>query len=143
MLGRNSYTRDELDQCKTAVAQQLESYKTLVDAVTATAPAKDVSAALEGFETRFFNNMTIVLDRYFVHRVRAVSGKDGNQLNEVELIVESLMNHGGVLQGNNVIKYIPERFVVKIKPGEPISLSADDFERLSAAFFDELERKFL
>jgi hypothetical protein len=30
--------------------------------------------------------MTLMLDRYFVHRLRMVTGKDGNPLNEVELI---------------------------------------------------------
>jgi hypothetical protein len=32
--------------------------------------------------------------------------------------------------------------VLKLEIGDPIRLSEDDFERLSAAFFAELERKF-
>jgi hypothetical protein len=40
---------------------------------------------LEAFETLLFNNMILVLDRNFVHRLRMVIGKDGNPLNEVEL----------------------------------------------------------
>lgn len=39
---------------------------------------KKVNFALEAFEALFFNNMTLVLDRYFVHRLRMVTGKDGN-----------------------------------------------------------------
>jgi hypothetical protein len=39
--------------------------------------------------------MTLVLDRYFVHRLRVVAGKDGNPLNEIELLTDSLMNNDG------------------------------------------------
>jgi hypothetical protein len=129
MLGRKDYTAAELAHARAAVAEQLAAYR------------KAKGAA--GFEAVFFNNMTVVLDRYFVHRVRAVTGKDGNALNEVELIVESLMNNDGVLQGNNVLKYEPEQSVTQLKIGDRIQLTEDQFERLSAAFFAELERKFV
>jgi hypothetical protein len=129
MLGRKDYTAAELAHARSAVSDQLSAYR------KAKGPAD--------FEAVYFNNMTVVLDRYFVHRVRAVTGKDGNALNEVELIVESLMNNDGVLQGNNVLKYVPEQSVTQLKIGDRIQLTADQFERLSAAFFTELERKFV
>lgn len=72
-----------------------------------------------------------------------VTGKDGNPLNEVELIADSLMNNGGVMRGNNVIRYGSEESVTKVKIGDLIALTKSDFERLSAAFFADLERKFL
>lgn len=87
--------------------------------------------------------MTIVLDRYFVHRLRMVTGKDGNPINEVEMLSDSLMNNGGILRANNVIKFIPDQSVTKLRVGDPIRLTADQFDRLSAAFFAEIERKFL
>ena len=88
--------------------------------------------------------MVLALDRYFVHRVRAVSGKDGNPLNEVELIVESLMTGGGVLRGMNVIKYVPGESVLGLEIGDRTSASrAQQFERLSEAFLAEIERRFL
>ena len=87
--------------------------------------------------------MTLALDRYFVHRIRTVTGKNGNPLNEVAMICDSLMNNNAVLRGNNVIKYIPEQSVVKLKIGDQIRLTEDEFGRLSAAFFAELKRKFL
>ena len=37
--------------------------------------------------------------------------EDGNPLNEVELISDSLMNNNGVMRGNNVIKYMPDQSV--------------------------------
>jgi hypothetical protein len=87
--------------------------------------------------------MVLALDRYFVHRVRAVSGKDGNPLNEVEMIVESLLTGGGVLRGMNVIRYVPGESVLGLEVGDGISLTAADFERLSNAFLAEIERRFL
>lgn len=42
-----------------------------------------------------------------------VTGKDGNPLNEVELLADSLMNNEGILRGNNVIKLIPDQSVLK------------------------------
>jgi hypothetical protein len=97
---------------------------------------------LEALETVYFNNMTLVLDRYFVHRLRVVVGKDGNPLNEVELLGESLMNNDGVLRGNNVIKYAPDETVVKLKPGDQIKLTEAQFERLARAFLADLKAKF-
>jgi hypothetical protein len=87
--------------------------------------------------------MVLALDRPFVHRVRMVTGKDGNPLNEVELIVDSLMDNGGVLRGNNVITLKPDESVLKLEIGDRIALDAEQFERLSRAFFAELEAKFL
>jgi hypothetical protein len=87
--------------------------------------------------------MILVLDRYDVHGFRMVSGRDGNPLHEVETICDSLMSNNGILRGSNVIKYIPDQSIVKPKTGDQIRLSAEEFERLSSAFFAELERSFL
>jgi hypothetical protein len=142
MLGRKNYTQEERDSAKSAVARQLAAHKKLVSTIAGNATDKKPQSALEDFEPLFFNNMILALDRYFVHRVRMVTGKDGNPLNEVELICDSLMNNAGVLATNNVIKYVPEQSVVKLNAGDRIRLTAEQFERLSAAFFEELERKF-
>ena len=143
MLGRKDYTRAEFEHGKAAVEQQLDGYKKLVRvAVNGTTDTR-VQSTLQDFEWMFFNNMALVLDRYYVHRLRVATGKDGNPLNEVEMIADSLINNDGVLRGNNVIKYVPDKAVVKLKVGDQIRLTEEDFERLSAAFFAELERKFL
>ena len=143
MLGRSTYTREEFDQSKAAINAQLAAYKALVKAAGDKASDKKVGTALGTFEPMFLNNLTLALDRFFVHRVRPVTGKDGNPLNEVEMICESLMNNNGILRESKVIKLIPEKSVAKIQFGDPIRLSAEQFERLSTAFFVELERKFL
>jgi hypothetical protein len=140
VLGRKSFTRDEIDGARAAIDEQLKAYGKLA---AAAAQDKDVAAALEAFEPLFFNNMTLVLDRYFVHRLRSVTGKDGNPLNEVELISDSLMLNGGVLRGNNVVKYRPESSVTKLELGDRIRISAGEYEQLASAFFADLEAKFV
>jgi hypothetical protein len=130
VLGRSDFTQDELDSARAAVEQQLTVFR---------ASCGPAPGALEPV---FFNSALLALDRRFVHRVRAVSGKDGNPLNEVELLADSLMNNGGVLRGNNVIKYVPESAVLQLAVGDTIGLTAADFERLAAAFFAELEKRF-
>jgi hypothetical protein len=37
----------------------------------------------------------------------------------------------------------PDESVVQLHIGNPIKLSAEEFERLSAAFFADIERKFI
>jgi hypothetical protein len=143
MLGRKEYTPEELEQARNAVAQQLAAYRKLVKALNGAGEDPKVTAALDAFEPLLFENMTLVLDRYFVHRLRSATGKDGNPLNEVELLADSLMNNGGELRGNNVIKYKPEESVLKLEVGQPIRLSASEFERLAQAFFADLEAKFV
>jgi hypothetical protein len=137
MLGRKDYTQQEFESAKTAVADQLSSFKKVAKLVGKTSPT------LDEFEILYFNNMVLALDRCFVHRIRPVTGKDGNALNEVELIADSLMNNGGVFQANKVIKYLPDSSVLKLRAGDAIKLKASDFEMLAAAFFDELKNKFL
>jgi hypothetical protein len=141
MLGRKNYTRQELDHAKAALHQQLSAYKKLAKAIDGT--SNGTASALNSFEPRFVNSMILALDRYFVHRLRTVTGKDTNPLNEVELLSDSLMNNDGVLRGNNVLKYDPDHSVLKLQIGDRIELNAADFERLSSQFFKELERKFL
>jgi hypothetical protein len=142
MLGRNSYTQEELDQATSAVEQQLAAYASLAEAIGATAD-EQAKAALAEFEPLFANTLALALDRYFVHRVRAVSGKDGNPLNEVELIADSLITNEGVMLASKVIRLLPEKSVVKLSAGDRIALSAAQVGELSQAYLAELEARFL
>jgi hypothetical protein len=100
-------------------------------------------SALDAFEPLFGNSMTLALERYFVHRVRLVTGNDGNPLNEVELLGESLIGNDGVMLSSTVIKLVPEDSVTQLVAGDRIALTADEFERLATAFFAELDRRFV
>ena len=137
MLGRKTYTHDEINNARFALAEQLTAYGTLV----AETNGETAQAALADFEPLFFNNLVLVLDRFFVHRVRAVTGKDSNPLNEVELIAESLLTNNAVLRGNAVIKYVPANTVVQLEIGDDIRLTAAEFDRLSTAFLAEIEAR--
>jgi hypothetical protein len=63
--------------------------------------------------------------------------------NEVRILCDSLMNNNGVLRGDEQIKLTSERSVLKLHVGDPIRLTEAEFQRLSAAFFAELEHRFL
>jgi hypothetical protein len=142
VLGRKDYTPDEVSTARKAVEEQIAAYRALAAAVDATAEPKAV-AALAAFEPVLANALVMELDRFFVHRLRAVSGKDGNPLNEVEVLVESLLAGGGALVAHKVIRLRPEGSVLGLAPGEEVRLTVDRFSRLADAFFAELMDRFL
>ena len=93
MLGMKNYTQKYIDECRSKVDVELSAYEKLV------AAAKSHSAsvqALESFEATFFNNMVLMLDYFFVHRLSDIDGKDGNLLNEVKILCNSIMAVAGI-----------------------------------------------
>ncbi len=142
MLGRKEYTRKEVDDGKERIRRGLAAYRKLAKDIGSSGDAK-LAADLAGFEKAFFNNLALTLDRLYVHRLRSVTGKDTNPLNELELIVEALITNDGAMRATKVVKYLPADAVLGLEEGDEIELSAKDFERLSAEFFDDLERRFL
>ena len=141
MLGRKTYTREELDAARTAIDAQVSAYRRLADAVERAGDA-DARTALAAFDAQLARALVLELDRFFVHRLRVVAGKDGNPLNEVEMVAGSLLTDGA-LRPSTVIKLAPETSVLGLAAGDPIALTMDDFERLAAAFLGELERRFV
>lgn len=129
MLGRQSFTRDEIDAGKGAVAEQLAAWHGLPGD-----PSGDAEAT-------YFNGMLLALDRRYVHRVRAVTGKETNPLTEVELLAESIMSRDGKLRIGGVIKYDTARSVLGFDAGQRVALTAAQFERLAVAFLLALEEK--
>ena len=140
MLGRSDYTRQEFDGGRARIDDAIARFAVLRSAAATDAEG---AKALAAFESVYFNDLVLVLDRLFVHRVRNVAGNDGNPLNEVELLVDSLLLNGGVLRALSPIKYKPATSVLHLELGTEIRLSGDDFTRLAAAFFAELGAKFL
>jgi hypothetical protein len=143
MLGRKEYTRVELERAEALVERQLAAYDALVEAIADGGSNPKADAALKAFEQVVFNNLTLALDRFFVHRLRVSAGNDGNPLNEVELLTDSLINNGGHLRGNKVVKYDPTSSVVGLELGDTIQLTAVQFRSLARAFLAEIERRFV
>ena len=86
--------------------------------------------------------MVLVLDALFVHRLRTKEGKDGNPLNEVRALSESLTENDGVLAVAKSIKHKRESSVLHLEVGDQIALGASDFQRLAEAYFAEIEAKY-
>jgi hypothetical protein len=131
MLARNSYSQSYVDACRASMQAQLAAYQKL-----------KLNTAASAFETLFFNTLVVVLDRQFVHRTRSREGKDGNPLNEVRMLCDSILENNGLLAANNTIRCDAVGSVVKLAIGSEIRLSPAKFASLSKAFFAEIQSKF-
>lgn len=138
MLGIKHYPQDHVDACRTALDAQVAAYHDLVAVVDR--PKGD--DAVDAFAPGYFNNLVIVLDAWFTHRLRTVEGKDGNPLNEVRALCTSLWHHGGTFTVDKGVKLRPETSVLGLHPGDPVALTEADFTRLAAAFLTEIEARF-
>jgi hypothetical protein len=145
MLCVNNYTQKYIDECRSRVAEQVSAYHTLVAAARNQAATDEplLNTAIEAFEPHFFNNMVLALDNYFVHRARAIEKKDGNPLNEVRLLCNSMMNNNNRMCADKTIKFDPAKSVLKYRVGDEIKLNEADFIHLSSAFFAEIESKYV
>ena len=142
MLGMKTYSQDYIDACRAKVEADLRAYRKQVGK----APSKE-------FEGRFFNDQVLLLDYMFVHRLTGIEGKDGNPLNEVRVLCNSILLNQGKLQVEKLpgwpnsagasTKLTPEKSVLKLKVGDEVKLTEADFVLLCKAFFGEIERKYL
>jgi hypothetical protein len=130
MLSENSYTREYIDSCRGRVAAQIAAFDRL--------PAVNPE-----FEHAFFGNMVIVLHACFANRMRGMEGKDGNPLNEVRVLTNSMLGGGESLVADSTITWRPDATVLGLDVGDPIRIDRDGFVHLSDAFFAELEGKYL
>jgi len=132
MLGMKTYSQDYIDGCRARIDADLRAYRKQVGK----APSKE-------FEARFFNGLVLLLDYMFVHRLTGIEGKDGNLLNEVRVLCNSILLNRGKLQVDRLpgwpnsagsgITLTPERSVLKLKVGDEVKLAEADFDRPSKA----------
>src|SRR4051795_6432357 len=99
MHGMRQYDGDYIDACRSRVETQTAMFREVAQAARdhGDADLSGLEGALESLEFEYFNNMLLVLEGYFVHRLRGVEGKDGNALNEVRVLARSLMENGGTV----------------------------------------------
>ena len=128
MLAVTSYSQEHVARAR----RRIEA-----DAVAFAATGADGDA-----EAAFFSNMVLALDHYFLHRVRKAEGKDGNPLNEVRVLCDSLTDNDGVLTLDKTIKLKAESSVLGLEPGDEIRVTEDGFGRLSEGFFREIESRY-
>jgi hypothetical protein len=88
-----------------------------------------------------WNQLLPALDRWFSIRNPKVEGRDGNPINEVRALAESVTEHGSVMAVPRGVKLAGESSVLGFEEGEEISLDGDAFERLFDAFLAEVEEK--
>ncbi|MET0545717.1 MAG: hypothetical protein ABWZ40_05345 [Caulobacterales bacterium] len=142
MLAVNSYDKAQIQACRRQIDQQLTAYRKLLAAARSGEADRTLNNAALQFEQGFYKQMLLALDRCFVHRARGLERKDGNPLNEVRMLCDSIVAGHDTLQADSTVKYDPARAVLKLRIGEPIKLSADDFQTLADAFFEELISKY-
>ena len=142
MLGMKEYSRDYIESCRERVDADLRAYRKQVGK----SPSKE-------FEVQFFNAQVLLLDYMFVHRLSGIEGKDGNPLNEVRVLCNSLLFNNSKLQveklpgwPNSAVSSLtlpPEKSLLGLEVGDDVKLNEADFVRISKAFFAEIEEKYL
>jgi hypothetical protein len=140
MLGMKNYGQEYIDACRSRVEADVAAYRAVVAAAS---DQPGSGAAIAAFEATFFNNMVLLLDYMFVHRLRTIEGKDGNALNEVRVLCNSMLENGNVMNADKSIKLSAATSLLKYQVGHEIKLTEADFLLLSSAFFAEIESKFL
>lgn len=145
MLSINTYSQKYIDDCRTKVNALLASYKNILSTIRKQTETDEeqLTAAVKLFEKNLFQNMVLVLDNYFCNRSRMIEGKDGNPLNEVRVLGNSIMHNNKIMMADKTITLDPTKSILKHRIGDEIKLNEIDFLLLSKAFFAEIEKKYL
>jgi hypothetical protein len=124
MLPRTGYDRHYVASCRESVGAAVEELRRV------------------GAGSVAWNQLVVALEHWFAQRVPKVEGRDGNPLNEVRAIADSVTEHGSVMTVPKGIKLRPETSVLGFEEGDEITLDGNAFERLFDAFLAEVEEKY-
>ncbi|MDQ5894175.1 MAG: hypothetical protein QG596_436 [Actinomycetota bacterium] len=134
MLAKSKYDNEYIASCRRNAEEQLDLWTKLVK--------KSPGPEADDLEPRFMSDLVLVMDSFFAHRTRGAEDKDGNPINEVTMIRDSLHEHGGVFTGKKTIRYNVEDSVLGQSEGDRINLTAADLAKLVPAHFDEMLARF-
>src|ERR1700709_975055 len=87
MLGMKVYDTNYIASCRETIERNVQAYQ-----------AQSGSNQDAEFEAIYFNAQVTLLAYMSVHRLSGIEGKDGNPLNEVRVLCNSLLLKGGRLQ---------------------------------------------
>jgi hypothetical protein len=124
MLLRTGYDRTYVGACRESIGAAVEELRRV------------------GAGSAAWIQLVVALDRWFALRNPKVEGRDGNPLNEVRVLAESVVERGAVMTVPKGIKLRAGESVLGFEKGEELSLDGDAFERLFDAFLAEVEEKF-
>jgi hypothetical protein len=127
---RTAYTADEVEACRDTC-----------DALLAVWAANDVQDTT--LESIVFLQAVVVLDAWFAERDRGLEGDDGNPMNEVRVISDSVVGNAGTLRVPEPARWAPERTVLRFAVGDELELTANRFERLAAAYLAAIEATYV
>jgi predicted RNA-binding protein len=134
MLAVNHYSQHYISECYKRILKLLDTYKQVV---SATNDLKVIAV----FEREFFNSLVVLLDAFFINRVRNTpADNQPDALNEVRLLCSSILNNEDIYQPDN--RLTPGRSVLGFKAGETILLNESQFRKLLSTYFTEIEEQF-
>jgi hypothetical protein len=144
MRGTRQYDRDYIHACRSRVETQVAMFSEVARAARdhGDADVSGLEGALESLEYEYFNNMLLVLELYFVHREREPEGADGTALEEVRVLARSLIENGGTVMDDPQVRLDPTRSVLGLEVGAPITLTLQQYRRISDAFLRQIESTF-
>jgi len=122
---KKKYTQKYIDDYRSRVTQHISAFQTFVAAARNQASADEplLNTEIKAFEPHFYSNMELALDSYFVQRMRDMEMKDGNPLNEVRVLCNSMMNNNNMMCADKTIKFDPAKSVLKYRIGDEIKLN--------------------
>ncbi|MER7072387.1 hypothetical protein [Terrabacter sp. NPDC000476] len=135
------HDQDYVDACRSRVESQIGMFREVAQAARdhGDADVSGLEGALESLEYEYFNNMLLVLDASFP----SPDAGPGTAVAEVRALARSLMEDGGTLAADPETPGAPGPGggVLGLRAGDPITLTLQQFRRISDAFFREIESR--
>ena len=128
MLGRSTYSEAYVQAVRARFGRVLKAF--------------DKAKPAEPFASEALLDMVLGLEVAFVHRLRMQEGKDGNPLNELRMIVTSILEHDGVMTRDNTVKWDAAKSISGLAIGDTIALGRKQVQALAEAVFEEIGKKY-